>query len=51
MLGLSEDWFKSGKQFITLNDFPATSSDLDLTLLDMKLSFHSSRDSFKRKHG
>ena len=38
MLGVSEDWCKSGKKIITLNDFPATSSDLDVTLLDMKLS-------------
>ena len=38
MLGVNEDWFKSGKKIITLNDFPATSSELDVTLLDMKLS-------------
>ena len=38
MLGVNEDWFKSGEKFITLNDFPATSSELDVTLLDMKLS-------------
>ena len=38
MLGVSEDWFKSGKKIITLKNSPATSSDLDVTLLDMKLS-------------
>ena len=38
MMGVSEDWFKSGKKIITLNDFPATSSDLDVMLLDTKLS-------------
>ena len=38
MLGVSEEWFKSGEKIITINDFPATSSDLDVTLLDMKLS-------------
>ena len=38
MLGVNEDWFKSGKKIITFNDFPATSSELDVTLLDMKLS-------------
>ena len=37
MLGVNEDWFKSGEKF-TLNDFSATSSELDVTLLDMKLS-------------
>ena len=38
MLGVNEDWFNSWEKFITLNDFPATSSELDVTLLDMKLS-------------
>ena len=38
MLGVSEDWFKNGEKIITLNDFPATSSDFGVTLLDMKLS-------------
>ena len=38
MLGVSEDWFKNGKKIIPLNDFPATSIDLGVTLLDMKLS-------------
>ena len=38
MSGGSEDSFKSGEKIITLNDFPATSSDLDVTLVDMKLS-------------
>ena len=38
MLGVSEDWFKSEEKIITPNDFPATSSDLNVTLLDMKLS-------------
>ena len=34
MLGVSEVWFKSGKKIITLSDFPATSSELDVTLLE-----------------
>ena len=38
MLGVNEDWVKRRKKIITLNDFPATSSELDVTLLDMKLS-------------
>ena len=38
MSGVSEDCFKSGEKIITLNDFPATTSDLDVTLLEMKLS-------------
>ena len=38
MLGVSVNWFKSGEKIITFNDFPATSSDLDVTLLYMKLS-------------
>ena len=38
MLGVNEDWFKSWEKFITPNDFPVTSSELDVTLLDMKLS-------------
>ena len=38
MSGVSEDSFKSEEKIITLNDFPATSSNLDVTLVDMKLS-------------
>ena len=38
MSGVSEDCSKNGEKSITLNDFPATSSGLDVTLLDMKLS-------------
>ena len=38
MLGVNGDWFKSGKKMITLNHFPGTRSELDVTLLDMKLS-------------
>ena len=50
MLGVNEDWFKSEKKIITLNDFPATSSDLDVTLLDMKLS-HVKRFFEEKEHG
>ena len=38
MSGVNEDWFKSGKKIITLNNFLVTSRDLDVTLLEMKLS-------------
>ena len=38
MSGVNEDSFKSGTKITTLNDFPVTSSDLDVRLLDMKLS-------------
>ena len=38
MLDVSEDWFKSRKNMITLNDFPATSNDMNVTLLGMKLA-------------
>ena len=38
MLGVNGDWFKSGEKMITLNHFPGTRSELDVTLLDMKLS-------------
>ena len=38
MLGVNEDWLKNEKKIITLNDFPATISELDVTLLARKLS-------------